>query len=322
MRNVDATRVKEILERYRVLLKDDRVYFEGDIPEEKLKNATEKYADVSNDETPLLLIDNTLLGSGKGGAVFTEKRVFSSFPKDRFSFNFISSAELVDHRIFVNKQQSLSVVLVDEPNQLAVCNMIREIIGMESQKAVISGKKWKSLRKENKSLKKENKYLKKRLAGLKKSNYMPPETLAELRAGLREIEEKCDELRITVRKQEQKIRTIQPQLERALEKSEREKSLLEHEVEALQQEIKTLDSTLKQTQLQRQKALDSLTTKERYIYDYVVQHKGTVNIGQLMRIKRYTADDIFRLFEDLGTKGLVRRIVGELDAGKRFISRE
>ncbi|MBU7025432.1 MAG: hypothetical protein HXS48_00710 [Theionarchaea archaeon] len=323
MRVVDAARVKEIIEKYRVLLKDNRVYFKDNIPEEKLKNAIEKYADISHDETPLLLIDDTILGSGKEGAVFTEKRILGKrITKDKVLYSYINSAELVDQKIFINCQQFFSVFLVDEPNRLRVCNMIREIIGTEPQKAVISGKKWKNLRKKNKNLKKENKYLKKRLIELQKANYMPPETLAQLKAELRKTEEKCNELEATVKKQQQKIETVQSELENALKKSEEEKSLLEQEVETLRQEVETLKDALQQTQLQRQRALNSLTPKERYIYHYVVRQKGTVNIAQLMKIKRYTTDDIFKIFNDLESKGLVGRIVGELNAGKRFTSRE
>jgi chromosome segregation ATPase len=163
----------------------------------------------------------------------------------------------------------------------------------------------KKLEKENKPLEIENEELARKVKKLEDASFGSPETSGRLEAKLGTAKEKYHELKDIVERQKQQIEVAQPRLRAALEKSEREKSLLEHEVEALQQEIKTLDSTLKQTQLQRQKALDSLTTEERYIYDYVVQHKGTVNIGQLMKITGHTADDIFRLFEDLKSKGLI-----------------
>ncbi len=324
MKTVDASRVKEIIERYSVLLKDGHVHFKDDIPEEKLKNATEKYADIPYSETPLLLIDNTLLGSGKDGAVFTGKRVFGKvfFTKGEIPYNSINSAELVDTKIFINSKWLFSVIHVDESNRLKVCNMIREIIGMEPQKAIISGKELKKLRKKNKSLKRENEHLKERIPKLKKANFMPPEGLAQLRAELREIEEKCANLEGTIEEQKQKIETVQPELRAALEKCGEEKGSLQQEVETLQQHSETLEETLQKIQFQRQKALNSLTPEERYIYHYIVRQKGTINIHQLMNIKKYSADDIFTAFAALESKGFISRIVEELYAGRRFTSKE
>jgi len=323
MKTVDASRVKEVIERYSVLLKDGHVYFKDDIPEEKLKNATEKYADIPYGETPLLLIDETILGSGKEGAVFTERRIYGKWVSaDRVHYDLIKSVDLVDYYIFVNNQKFFSIALVNESNRLKVCNMIREIIGMEPQKAIISGKELKKLRKKNKSLKRENEYLKNRIPKLKKANFMPPERLAQLRAELREIEEKCANLEGTIEEQKQKIETVQPELRAALEKCGEEKGSLQQEVETLQQHSETLEETLQKIQFQRQKALNSLTPEERYIYHYIVRQKGTINIHQLMNIKKYSADDIFTAFAALESKGFISRIVEELYAGRRFTSKE
>jgi hypothetical protein len=324
MRAGGASRVWEIMIKYSRLIQDSRIYFKYEIPEKKLENAIKKYADIPHDSKPLMLIDTALFGSGKEGAVFTEKKLFSKWGliKKEVPYNSINSAELIDDYIFINRERFFWIGHVDEPNRLKICNFIREIIGMEPQAATISGKVLKSLRKKNKSLKKENEYLKKRLVGLQKPNYMPPEELARLKIEINETEQKYDELRIMLEKQEQEIKTIRPQLRKALEQSEKEKSLLERELEDLHQQIGTLRDTLQQKQIQRKNALDNLTPKERDVYNYILRHKGTVNIAQLMKIREYTAQDIYETFEDLESKGFLGRIVEELDAGRRFTSGE
>ena len=316
---VDASLVKETIEKYSTLLKEKRVYFKEEIPEEKLKNAIEKYADIPNGETPLLLIDDTILGSGKMGAVFTEKRILCN---DEIPYNSIELAEIVDYYIYINNKRSFTVIWVNEQNRLVICNMIREIIGMKPQKSIINGKKLKNLTKRNKNLRRENEYLKKRLVGLQKASYMPPETLVRLKTELHEMEEKCDELESTVKMQNEEIKVVQSKLRAALEKSEKEKSLLQQEVETLHQEVEALKETLQQTKLQIQTALNNLTPEERYIYNYIVGQKGTINIAQLMKIKKYTVDEIFKIFDTLESKGLIDRIVEELNAGRRFTSRD
>ncbi|MGI6085696.1 MAG: hypothetical protein ACOYIF_09670, partial [Acetivibrionales bacterium] len=48
------------------------------IPEKKLKNAMASYAQLSNDEVPLLLIDDTLFGSAKDGLLMTTSNLYYS----------------------------------------------------------------------------------------------------------------------------------------------------------------------------------------------------------------------------------------------------
>ena len=321
---VDASRVKEIVERYSKLVIDDRVYFKDDIPEEKLKNAVEKYANISHDETPLLLIDSAMLGSGKEGAVFTERRIFGKCPvqKGEIPYNSINSAELVDYKVFVNSEWFFSVIFFSDLNRLRICNMIREIIGIEPQEPVIDRSSLMNSRIWNKKLENENKYLKERLLRLKKADLTPIEELMHIKTKIRETEKKCDELESKVKMQKEEIEIVQSKLRTALEESEREKSLLEKEIKTLSQEVDTLNKTLRQTQFQRKTVHDDLTPEERHVYNYIVRQRGTINIAQLMRVKRYTAHDIFRIIDDLESKGFIGRILGELDAGKRFTSKE
>lgn len=57
----------------------DTLYFLGGIPQVKLQNARYCYANYApTRETPLLLIDTTLLGSGKRGVLLTDQSVYYS----------------------------------------------------------------------------------------------------------------------------------------------------------------------------------------------------------------------------------------------------
>lgn len=165
----------------------------------------------------------------------------------------------------------------------------------------------KRLGEENRPLEIENKGLREEVRKLEDASFGSPKALARLQAELSAAKEKYQKLKDTVERQKEEIEVAQPKLRAALKKSEEEKSLLEQEVETLRQEVETLKDALQQTQLQRQRALNSLTPKERYIYHYVVRQKGTVNIAQLMKKTGYTADEIFKIFNDLESKGLVGR---------------
>lgn len=165
----------------------------------------------------------------------------------------------------------------------------------------------KRLKEENKPLEIENENLRKEVRKLEDASFSSPETVAKLEAKLNAAKEKYRNLKDTVKEQKYEIETAQPKLRAALEKCGKEKDSLGKEVERLCQEIETLKETLQQIQLQRQKALDSLTSEEEYIFHYIIKQKGTVNIGQLMKITGYTADDIFKIFNGLESKGLIGR---------------
>jgi uncharacterized membrane protein len=163
----------------------------------------------------------------------------------------------------------------------------------------------KRLEEENKPLETENKELAKKVRELEDGSFVSSETVGFFQAKLRTTKENYHRLKDLVERQEQEIKTIQPQLRKALEQSEKEKSLLEYEVEELHQEIGNLKENIKQKQIQRKNALDNLTPKERDVYNYILRHKGTVNIAQLMKITGYTAQDIFKIFDGLKSKNLI-----------------
>ena len=167
--------------------------------------------------------------------------------------------------------------------------------------------KMKRLSEENKPLEIENKELREKVEILEDASFGSPEALEELQARLRAASEQYNGLVTTVERQDEEIKTVHPELRTSLEKSEKEKSLLQQEVETLHQEVEALEETLQQSKLRIQTALNNLTPGERYIYNYIVQEKGTVDIAQLMKITGHTADDIFKIFDDLESKGLIGR---------------
>jgi uncharacterized membrane protein len=166
----------------------------------------------------------------------------------------------------------------------------------------------KRLTKEIVPLEIENIELRKEVRKLEDAGFSPPGTSAKLQAELSAVEEKYHRLQTLVKKQKEEIEMAHLELRAALEKSEKVKSLLEKEIETLRLDVDTLTRTLHQTQLQRKTVYEDLTLEERYIYSCIVEQKGIVNIAQLMRKTGYKADDIFRILDDLESKGFISRI--------------
>lgn len=71
----DADNVRKIVSRYSGDMSDNILIGDG-IPEKKLENAKRKYAHFKNDESPLILIDNTMFGSAKEGVLMTERTLY------------------------------------------------------------------------------------------------------------------------------------------------------------------------------------------------------------------------------------------------------
>lgn len=77
MENRMADKVKDIVSQYSAQIKDSKIFFAPNIPENKLSNAVQSYAAVGNDEEHLALVDNTSLGSAKEGLLLTNRRIYS-----------------------------------------------------------------------------------------------------------------------------------------------------------------------------------------------------------------------------------------------------
>ena len=169
----------------------------------------------------------------------------------------------------------------------------------------------KRLIKETAPLEIENIELRKEVRKLEDAGFSPPETSAKLQAELCVAEERYHRLQNLTEKQKEEIEMAYPELRAALEKSEKEKFLLEQKIETLRQEVDNLAEGLHQIQLQRKTICDDLPLEERYIYSCVVEQKGIVNIAQLMKKTGYKADDIFRILDDLESKGFIIRIERE-----------
>lgn len=70
--------VEEIIKKYSVRIRDDRILFAPDIPAKKLNNALNDYAQAAQGEQVLALIDNSFFGSAKDGVLLTTKHIYSN----------------------------------------------------------------------------------------------------------------------------------------------------------------------------------------------------------------------------------------------------
>ena len=63
--------VKQIVRDYSARIKDSHIFFQPDIPQKKLRNALISYAEGVQEQDVLVLVDNTVFGSAKDGALLT-----------------------------------------------------------------------------------------------------------------------------------------------------------------------------------------------------------------------------------------------------------
>lgn len=67
--------LQDIVKKYKNLIYDEKIFFSPDIPDKKLNNAIKKYANIG-EEKPLVLIDETVMGSAKVGLLLTDKTIY------------------------------------------------------------------------------------------------------------------------------------------------------------------------------------------------------------------------------------------------------
>ena len=71
-----ANKLIGIIEKYKSEIFDDKIHINPSFPKQKLKNAIESYANLDENETPLILIDETVFSSSKEGVLITDKTIY------------------------------------------------------------------------------------------------------------------------------------------------------------------------------------------------------------------------------------------------------
>lgn len=69
--------IRELVQRRRGMIKDDKIFFAPSIPARKLRNAIKAYAPGVMEKDVLVLIDSTIWGSAKDGALLTGDTLYS-----------------------------------------------------------------------------------------------------------------------------------------------------------------------------------------------------------------------------------------------------
>ncbi len=125
--------VKKLVEEYRSSIRDGRVYFAPDIPNRKLRNALRTYAAGSEQEEPLILIDNTAFGGAKDGALLTTRKIYAHnilesgqcVPLE--AMRSVTFVEGLTDRVFINDAKFLETNFPGEPAMRAFVEMLRKI---------------------------------------------------------------------------------------------------------------------------------------------------------------------------------------------------
>jgi len=133
MSNID-----NIIQKYKNKIFDNQIFFAPDIPPKKLKNAIQKYAFIKKDETPLLLIDDTVFGSAKIGLVLTDKTVYLHEDNTRPFSCSLDSIESVSFKNYVimkslviNETLKIHFTQQSAKSLSLVAEMLQEIGGLE-----------------------------------------------------------------------------------------------------------------------------------------------------------------------------------------------
>ena len=128
--------VISIVQKYRTKIKDDAIFFAPEIPAKKFKNALDTYAQDAVFEEILVLIDNTLFGSAKDGALITDRRIYMhdlwSTPKNYF-WKDIEKLNLDpedEKKILINDLEFLNFIYSEKTIIKLFVEMLNEILAI------------------------------------------------------------------------------------------------------------------------------------------------------------------------------------------------
>lgn len=65
-----------LVNKYSEKITDDKIFFSPDIPNKKLRNAINAYAQEINEDDALLLVDNTAFGGAKAGMLISSQKIY------------------------------------------------------------------------------------------------------------------------------------------------------------------------------------------------------------------------------------------------------
>ena len=127
------TEIISIVETYKGKIKDYAIFFAPDIPPKKLKNALEVYAGDAIFEEVLVLIDSTVFGSAKEGALITDKKLYSHNLWDKplkFSWTEVESIVILEDegKLQINQIDFLNAIFPEMNAMKLFVRMLNEIL--------------------------------------------------------------------------------------------------------------------------------------------------------------------------------------------------
>ena len=126
-----ADDVKRIILNYIEKIEDNKIFFQESIPQKKLNNAIKSFAFLESGETPLVLLDDTLFGSSKNGAVLTKMHLYVRNLGEKpqsIAWDDVESVEFTKNWLMINKNKFLQATSPDESSMHIFSEMIQEII--------------------------------------------------------------------------------------------------------------------------------------------------------------------------------------------------
>jgi len=126
--------VKQIVRDYSAQIKDKHIFFQPDIPRKKLRNALTSYAKDAQEQDALVLVDDTVFGSAKDGALLTPTALYTHNQMEQSQRTEISEIETVSlskgltRVLYVNDTKILKTNIPEKEAMRQFTEMLREIV--------------------------------------------------------------------------------------------------------------------------------------------------------------------------------------------------
>jgi len=127
--------IEKIVKRYEAQIEDTKIFFHPNIPPKKLSNALDSYAEGLKEEDVLVLIDNTVFGKAKNGALLTSKVLYSHNTGEEpqyIELNKIKTIKLKEgfgNDIYINGLKFLETTMPIRESIRRITEMLRKISG-------------------------------------------------------------------------------------------------------------------------------------------------------------------------------------------------
>lgn len=133
--------ILKIIEKYRALINDLRIFFYPFLRKEKFDNAIKSYASSCPEaEIPLVLIDDSATGNGKEGCLITDQSIYSKrvFEKaEYFSLSKLANirfrAYVITKIIFANEKKILEFTNPQRKSLRLIAKMLQEMVSYSNE---------------------------------------------------------------------------------------------------------------------------------------------------------------------------------------------